>query len=180
MIDPAAGYLLIGALALLFLGASGHKWRALAEFEAVLANYRLLPGAVTPTFKWLLPLVEAAVGLALLVPATRPGAALVGAALLLGYAAAITINLRRGRLDLDCGCGPRSERRSIAAWMVVRNVALAVLLSVAAAPWALRPLGAVDALTVAGGIAIEVLLYLSIDELLGRVRPRVLALRRPA
>lgn len=181
MIDPAAGYLVAGSLALLFLSTSWHKWRLPAEFGVVLANYQLLPSGTVRVGQWLLPALETAVGLALLVPAARSLGALVGAGLLVAYGAAIAVNLHRGRLDLDCGCGPRTERVPIAGWMVLRNVALAILLVVTSVlPWTQRSLDAIDALSVIGGVAIGALLYLSIDELLGRVVPRARALRRPA
>jgi hypothetical protein len=181
VIDPTAGYLATGGLALLFLSTSWHKWRAPGDFALVLANYRLLPPSTIPFVGRTVPALEGLTGLALLVPSTRAAAALVGCALLVSYAAAIAINLHRGRLDLDCGCGPRSERVPIAGWMVVRNVVLAAtLVLLASLPWFERPLDAVDVLTLGAGIATEALLYLAIEELLGRVAPRARALRRPA
>jgi len=63
------------------------------------------------------------------------GASAAGAALLLAYAAAIAINLQRGRRDLACGCGGPHERRPIAAWMVWGNLLLAGLLGAVLLPW---------------------------------------------
>jgi hypothetical protein len=94
------------------------------------------------------------------------------AALLLLYAAAIGVNLHRGRHDLSCGCGGPDERRPIAAWMLGRNLLLATLLGAAALPWATRALQGADFLTVAGGMGVAALLYMSADRLLGQVAPR--------
>ncbi|MBS0374160.1 MAG: methylamine utilization protein MauE [Proteobacteria bacterium] len=176
-LDPGFGLLLVAAFALLFGEAGWAKARARAEFAAVLANYRLLPRLLVPPLSFAVPALELGVAIALWFPATRPRAALAGAALLLVYAAAILVNLARGRRDLDCGCAGPAERRPIASWMVVRNLLLATLLAVAALPWGARPLEAVDALTAVAGLAVAVCLYLALDRLLGVIAPRAAALR---
>jgi hypothetical protein len=170
MIDPAIDTLLAGAFALLFASAAVHKARAPAHFAEVLRAYRVLPAGLHVS--WLVPLLELAVAAALLLPGTRVAAALSGAALLLVYALAMAVNLKRGRRDLACGCGGAHERRPIGAWMVWRNLGLAGVLCTLALPGVLRPLQAVDYLTVAGGVAVAALLYMSADRLLARVAPR--------
>jgi len=170
MLDPAIGLLLTGAFALLFASAASHKVRDLPVFAEVFRAYRLLPERLN--LAWLVPLTEAAVVVGLLVPATRMLAAGLGAALLLVYALAMGINLARGRRELSCGCGGPSERRPIAAWMVVRNVLLAAALLLSSLPWGLRPLQAVDFLTAGAGVAVVALIYMSLDRLLGRIAPR--------
>jgi hypothetical protein len=177
MIDPDVGLLASGGAALLFAAASWHKWSAATQFEAVLRSYRLLPDAAVAPLAWLIPALELGLALGLLSAATRRPSALVGAALLLAYALAIAINLGRRRIDLDCGCAVRHERRPIALWMVIRNLLLAAALAASVAPWGVRPLGAVDALTVGGGVVIAALLYGAIDRLLGQVMPRAALLR---
>jgi hypothetical protein len=87
--------------------------------------------------------------------------------LLLGYAAAIAINLRRGRRDLACGCGGPDERRPISAWMVWRNILISLVLAVALEPWASRPLSFTDGVTIVFGLLTVALVYLSADRLLG-------------
>ncbi len=176
-LDPGAGYVLVGALALLFAQAAWHKWRALAQFGAVLEAYRLFPAPLLLPLRLLVPACETAIALLLLPDATRSAAAAAGAALLLAYAAAMAVNLRRGRRDLDCGCAGPAERRPIAAWMAWRNVLLAGLLALVGQPWMQRPLGATDLLTVAGGVLVLVLLYAALDRLLGQVLPHVAAWR---
>lgn len=178
MLDPAVGVLLVGCFALLFASAALHKLRAPAQFAAVLRSYRVLPEAATPLAP-LVPFVELIVALGLLVPAARSGAALAGAVLLGAYAAAIGVNLRRGRRDLACGCGGPDEARPIAPWMVARNLLLAALLAGTLIPWQGRPLLATDALTVGAGMAVATLLYAATDHLLGRVAPRAALMRGP-
>ena len=170
MLDPAIGALLLACLALLFAAAALHKLRDLPHFTEVLRAYRVLPeGAVR--LAPVVPLAELAVAAGLLAPGLRSGAALGGVALLLVYAAAIGVNLARGRRDLACGCGGPDDARPIAPWMVGRNLALALLLTATLLAWRERPLSSTDALTVGGGTLVATLLYVCLDRLLGRVAP---------
>jgi Methylamine utilisation protein MauE len=174
MIDPAIGALLAGALALLFVSAALHKLRSLAQFAAALRAYRVLPQALAG-FAWLVPLLELTIGAGLLARSSRPGACVAGAALLVVYAAAIAVNLQRGRRDLACGCGGPNERRPIAPWMVWRNLLLAALLGALLLPWSARPLDAADGLTIGAGTAVAALLYMSLERLLaGALRAALL------
>jgi Methylamine utilisation protein MauE len=179
-LDPDLGALLILGMALLLVTAFWQKQRHLPDFQAVLEAYQLVPRALVPLIARVLPAGELGLALALLWPPMRSVAALTVAALMLTYASAIAINLRRGRLDLDCGCAGASDRRPIAGWMVVRNLLLAAGIATASLPWSSRALEPVDALTVAGGLVIAVLVYLASDQLLGQVMPRGAALRRPS
>jgi hypothetical protein len=175
MLDPAIGTLLLGCFALLFASAALPKLRAPAHFGEVLRAYRVMPDRAA-RLALLVPLFELGVALALLIPPARAGAALAGAGLLLAYAAAIAVNLKRGRRDLACGCGGADEARPIAPWMVARNLLLASSLAATLLPWQSRELQATDMLTVAGGMAVATLLYVSLDRLLGRVALRARAL----
>jgi len=177
VLDPAFGYVIVLGCALLFAHAALGKWRHIAEFRQVLANYRLVPAALVAMLGILVPAAESAVALLVLAAATRALAAAAGAVLLLGYAAAIAVNLRRGRYDLDCGCAGPADRRPIAGWMVWRNAVLALALAAATLPWSARPLGWTDAATVGGGLAVLVLVYAALDRLLGQVMPRTAVLR---
>jgi uncharacterized membrane protein YphA (DoxX/SURF4 family) len=178
LIDPAPGLLAAAAFALLFATAAWHKWRGLPQFTAMLGAYELLPRALLPLAAPAIALLESILAGGLLLPVARAPAAMVAAALLIAYAGGIAVNLHRGRRDLDCGCTGPLERRPIAAWMVWRNVLLALGLGTLAMPWDARPLQAVDALTILGGLAAVTALYSTADRLLGQVMPRSAALRR--
>ena len=176
MIDPAIGALLAGAFALLFVSAALQKLRSPERFAELFRAYQVLPEGVA-RLAWLVPALELITGVALLARRSRVGASAVGAALLLGYAAAIAINLQRGRRDLACGCGGPEERRTIAGWMVWRNLVLAGLLAAMLLPWRARAMTAADAVTIGAGTAVAALLYMSLDRLLGRVAPGTALLR---
>src|SRR5438309_1938327 len=114
MIDPAIGALLAGAFALLFIGAALQKLRSPERFAELFRAYRVVPDGVA-RLSWLVPVLELTTGAGLLAGGSRAGACAVGAALLLSYAAAMAINLQRGRRDLACGCGAPGERAGAGA-----------------------------------------------------------------
>lgn len=162
--DPAAKGAVIGALALILLGAAWHKLSEPNMFLSALAAYRLLPQGLLDVAARGIPLLEIALGAGLLVPATR-SLALVGVALLmLGYALAIGINLARGRSYIDCGCGGAAHPLS---WgLVVRNGVLATAALAASGATMDRPLDWLDAVTVVLGVLAFFVTYLMADELL--------------
>jgi len=178
LLDPVFGYLIVTSAALLLASAGGHKLRAFQRFKETLEAYRVLPSAVARRMAWLVPCLELTVAMGLLCEPTRRAAVLAAIGILIAYAAAIALNLARGRRDLDCGCGAAHDRRSIAAWMVWRNLLLASGLGLCALPWSARRLDLSDFLTLAGGLAVCVMLYSAIDRLLGDVAPRTHAMRR--
>lgn len=126
------GSLAAGVLvALLFLAAGIDKLRHHDLLPGVIANYRLLPGALVAPAAWLLPPVELAVAAGLLLgpPAGLglwPVLAAIG--LLLLFAAAMAINIVRGRRHIDCGCGHAGLRQQLGWGQVLRNIMLAAAL----------------------------------------------------
>jgi hypothetical protein len=167
MLDPAIGILTIAAIALLFASAGVHKLRDIRRFDEIFTAYGVLPLLTRMHLSRLVPVLEVGVATGVLVDSCRPYAVAVGVILLLAYAAAIAVNLRRGRRDLACGCGGPDERRPIAAWMVWRNVFIALVLAGMLTPWTSRPLTFTDGVTIAFGLLTIALIYLCIDQLLG-------------
>ena len=166
--DPAIAALIVACIALLFGSAALHKLRDLQRFDAIFAAYGLIPLRTRLRLSRAVPAVEGLVAAGLLFDVARKPAAVVGIALLLAYAAAIALNLSRGRRDLACGCGGPDERRPIAAWMVWRNILIASVLTVVMLPWGPRPLVLTDGVTIGCGAAACALVYLCLDRLLGR------------
>jgi hypothetical protein len=168
MLDPVIGSLIVGCFVLLFISAATHKLRDLNHFAEVFAGYGIAPLAHRRWLSRLVPLLEIIAALGLLVPASRAAAAAAGAVLLLSYAAAIAHNLRAGRAAIDCGCGGLDQRRPIAAWMVWRNLLLALLLGLAMLPWSTRALEWTDGVTLGFGLLAIALLYSCAERLLGQ------------
>ena len=174
-LDPALRATLRGALALLWLAAASHKLRAPARFRDALAGYQLVPATAVRAVAALLAALELAIALALIAPGTGAAPALATGALLALYAAAISINLRRGRRAIDCGCGARPQ--PLGEGLVVRNAVLIAIALAAALPANGRSLVWLDAATVAGGAAALAALYAAADATLGN---HVRALRAQA
>jgi hypothetical protein len=165
--DPIAG-----ALALILLTAAWGKLSARHDFMLAVEAYELLPERLVPAFVLAYPLAEVAAGLLLLPPATRPAGALLGALVVAAATAAVAVNLLRGRLVLDCGCGGLSGRQPISWWLVARNAVLVAAFLVLAAPAAGR-FAAIDPVGAIAGTLAASLLYAAADQLLAnRLRMR--------
>ena len=127
LMDPLLDLTIAWALAVLFAASTAHKLVALGEWPGVVRNYRVLPQALAGPAAAMLLIAGAVTAAALFWPATRRIGACAAAAQLILFAAALTINLRRGRSSIDCGCFGSRLRQGISAWMVARNVGLALL-----------------------------------------------------
>jgi len=167
MIDPLFSRVLAVAFALMWMLAAWHKLSAREEFGAALGEYRLLPPALLPLAAVLVPACEVLLGIAWLA-APPAGPAVLTAALLLLYAAAIAINLLRGRVHIGCGCGFGGTGKDLPLswWLVGRNLLLAGLALAAAWPARERPLGAYDGLTLFLALAAGAVLFAGASQLL--------------
>lgn len=154
------------AISVLLASAATHKLRTPARFAKQLADYQLLPDALVRPGARLIPLLELAIAFALLVPLSRGWAALSAASLIALYAAAIGINLWRGRRDIDCGCAGPDQAQPLRPILLLRNsvlVALALLASVA--PIA-RDMTVFDGFVTLASAAVALLIYAAADGLL--------------
>jgi uncharacterized membrane protein len=118
-------------VALVYLAAALGKMRHWAVFQGVLANYRLLPDPLVGSFAYVLPPFEALLGAALLFGVLSPWAEAAAAVLLLLFAAAMGINIMRGRRHIDCGCFQSALKQTLSWVLVARNGVLALLLGLA-------------------------------------------------
>src|SRR5262249_2316758 len=155
--------LIIFWVALLFAGAAIHKFRDLRRFEEIFAAYGLMALPARLRLARAVPVLEVLVAVGLLLEVSRTGALAVGIVLLLSYAAAIAVNLSRGRRDLACGCGGPDDWRPIAPWMVWRNILIAAAAAASLLPWSPRPLAPTDLVTIGFGTAAGALVYLCLD-----------------
>lgn len=121
-------------LATVFALAGVAKLPRRAEFEDAVRSYRLIPDAYVRPIARGLPLFELGCGLLLMLGlGTRIVSGLL-AVCLVGFAAAISINLARGR-RIDCGCFGTVTEKEISWRTVARDVVLlALALLVIAAP----------------------------------------------
>jgi hypothetical protein len=164
--DPALTWTLVLALSILFVASAAMKFADLDQFAAALENYRILPRVLLAAATWAIPGLEAMAALGLLFAATRAGASLVLAALIVIFTGAIVINLARGRREIDCGCFGPALRQKLSGWLVARNAMLFAAVAAVAAPAQVRPLEIMDFVTVIFGAATLVVLYASMNYLL--------------
>jgi hypothetical protein len=154
------------SLGLVFLVAAVQKalgWRLL---PGVIANYRLLPGwAVLPAAA-LLPPLELLLAIGLLSAQAQPWPELAAIVLLLLFAGAMAINIARGRVHIDCGCGQAFLAQHLSRPLVARNLVLVALLLPSLVPPAPVPMPALLSAVAAGlGFFLLYLLFNLLDAL---------------
>jgi hypothetical protein len=149
-------------IGLMLAGAGIAKLSRRETFRDAVAAYRLLPLPLVEPAALALPVAEIAIGLGLIAGVWMAGTAVAGAALLLVFAAAIAINLLRGRTDVDCGCDPTATPKPIAWNMVWRNLGLVALLLACLAPAPALSLDLSLAAAATGGLAFLLFFILSL------------------
>lgn len=167
-LDPAISIAVSAALCLLWVSAGVQKLIHPGHHRAALANYELLPQSWVFPASVLLPLLEIAIGFAVVVPALATIGASSSIVLLGIYTLAVSINLARGRRDIECGCGGPALRQSLSGGLVARNVFLIGTSAVVLVPPAQRPLVWVDFATVVGAVAVAGLLYTAANQALAQ------------
>ncbi len=145
------------SLSYMFALSAVHKLGNTEQFQQVLADYKLLPPALIPLLSRVLPVIELLTAIGLLVAPLRPLALAAACALLLTYALAMSINIARGRSDIDCGCHGPHRSQKIGVWSVVRNISLIVLILLQWKYSALLPFSAASWGVAWGGTALVTL-----------------------
>jgi hypothetical protein len=111
-------------LGFVFLFASLPKLAAPRDFARAVANYQLVPHALVRHVARWLPALELVAATCLLAGVAIPVVAALASALLLVFAAAVTITLLRGRV-IECGCGGLAAPKRIGPGLVARDLVLA-------------------------------------------------------
>jgi len=141
-LDPIVDFMLRGGLAAILALAAVHKLRDRGTFEGQLLAYDLLPEAMVHGASRAIPLIELAAALFLMMRSAH--ASLTAAAIFFIYGVAMTINLARGRRDIDCGCGGPDGKQSLHPALVVRNLVLTICALMVSWPVAARPMSWLD------------------------------------
>jgi uncharacterized membrane protein YphA (DoxX/SURF4 family) len=107
----------------LFVFAAWHKIAVPHDFAVDVATYDLLPLALVNVVAVVLPWIEVAAGLLLLLGTRVRAAALLVAAMMAVFLAALVLALARG-LDMSCGCfaSQGAETDPISLGTVVRDL----------------------------------------------------------
>lgn len=113
------------ALAAILLLGAFDKLRDFRAFESAVAGYRLLPSTIHRAFAVTFVAAEGLGGVLLLSWSGSVAGAALGLATLAVAVMGLSVNLVRGRTDIDCGCGGVSTSGSgLSWWLVVRNAVL--------------------------------------------------------
>jgi hypothetical protein len=129
----ADGYLVIFSRALIgviLLAAGALKIPAPAAFAKIIIGFKLVPRLFHLPLAYVLPALECTLGVALLLSIESSyevmarWASLPASVVFVVFAAAIGINLLRGRRDISCGCFGVRESDKITWGLVWRNLLL--------------------------------------------------------
>jgi methylamine utilization protein MauE len=161
-IDPLVILIACGVLICVFVRAIWHKLSDYGVFKASFADYEILPQNLIPPAALILLLAEATIVAGLIIPLTRPAAAVGAILLLVLYGGAIAVNLRRGRYMIDCGCGGPGQ--GLSWFLVARNSILAVIAALAAAAPAARGITISDAVILGMSVVTVWLLILATEQ----------------
>jgi len=118
--------------AILLALAGLHKLLHGDVFRKALAGYGLLPSRLVRPVSILLALVELVVAITLLASAALAWTAGAAALLFAMYGFAMALALWRGQGQFGCGCNWGKQQDALQGWMVVRNLAFAILLLIIA------------------------------------------------
>jgi hypothetical protein len=170
MLDPLIIKTIAVGLGLMFLLAGYHKLAEAAQFRVTLLEYQVIPESLVAPISRIVPIIEILLGGAWLVGYYQAGLTATASALLLGvYALAISINIYRGRVHFDCGCGfgGKSENEQfLSGGLVLRNVLLIVAALATLMPATSRELGFSDYLTLIVALLAMTLLFGAANQLL--------------
>jgi len=153
------------AMAAILAQSAWHARKNPSRHAAAVAGYKLLPYRAIPAAAWAFPLLSFAAALLLPWHETARAGLMLAMMLISLFTVAIAINLRRGRLHIDCGCGG-AEGQHISRGLVIRNLVLLAMLAAslpAPVSHAIEMAPFIVALGGAGGIAA---LYFATTQLL--------------
>jgi hypothetical protein len=156
-------------MAAIFLQASLHGFRDWPAYAAIVENYRLLPPSQARLAARVLPPAELAAAVLLLVPASGFFGPALGLLLMATFTLAVAVNVARGHVRIDCGCGG-ADGQQLSAPLVGRNLLLCALLGVALAAPVTDVFGAAFAVGVLGAAGFLVLLYFAANQLMANAQ----------
>lgn len=109
-------------LGTIFLSAGWAKLAKIDKHAAIVKGYRLLPSRLLVPFVWFEAVAECLVGGLFFTGFYLRVSALIAACLLILYCIGITINVLRGRTEIDCGCGGVIGNHRLSMSLVFRNL----------------------------------------------------------
>ena len=113
------GRIILGSV---FLWACWDKIIHPEAFALAIANYQIVPEQIANIGALILPWVELACGISLVINRWAHGGALIAAALMLVFMGALGYNMFRG-IDVNCGCFTLDEQAPGNMWLyLIRDI----------------------------------------------------------
>jgi uncharacterized membrane protein YkgB len=170
MLDPLIVEAISIGLGLMFIVAAYHKLNDNTQFRVTLIEYQLLPEALVKPASRIIPIVEMLLGGSWLFSFYQSSVTAIASCTLLGiYAAAVGINIYRGRVHFDCGCGfgrRSGQEQFLSGGLVLRNIVLIAAALLTLAPTGTRAIGFGDYLALAATLLVLALLFAAANQLL--------------
>ena len=184
MIDPALQALISIAFSMLFFLAGAHKLSNTGQFQKVVRDYKILPMSAVRAFAAAIGLTEVCLGVGWLITQTAL-VPLLSSFIISLYVIAISVNLFRGRVYIDCGCSFNSFAGSIDSvnqhlsfGLVLRNFALIIIMLLSIMPPLERALGIIDYLHIGIALISIIFIYQATNQLLSN-RSAIDSWRKP-
>jgi hypothetical protein len=170
MLDPLIIKAISIGLGLMFLFAAYHKLSDGPQFRITLLEYQVIPEALVAPASRIIPVIEILLGGSWLLAYYQQGLTAIASAALLGvYAFAIGINIARGRVHFDCGCGfagKNDNEQYLSGGLVARNLALIAAALLTLLPAGTRSFGFGDYVTLLAALLAGALLFGAANQLL--------------
>lgn len=166
--DPLFSQIAALGMALLLCTAALHKATRNVRFRQVLRDYRVVPVSTVHLFAVFVPAVEFFLAVCWLLHIELALAAIATIGLLASYTLAIAVNLLRGRVFIDCGCGfGRSKGgQPISTTLLFRNGLLMSIAALPLMPVTARVLHATDYVVAAAVLVLSLLLFSASTQLI--------------
>ena len=168
-LDPVVAWAAQGLVGAVLCAAAWHKLRKPQEFAGVLRDYRVLPVRLAAAVAPIVAPIELLIAGGLWIDAVHFWAVAAGAALLAVYAAAIGLNLARGRREIDCGCSWGGASQPLSSWLLFRNAVLLAALGLALAERTSRDPSFPDVAVAAGSVVALTVCYRAFETLVGNL-----------
>jgi hypothetical protein len=152
-------------VAVIFALAAIHAMREWTLFGGIVEQYRIVPPWLAMFIARILPPFELLAASALVVPQMGRTGAMLGLCLMAMFTGAIAVNLARGRVSIDCGCGGASGQK-LSMGLALRNLVVTAGLVIA---WVAPAKGTVDGMTTIGVICASlalIALYFAANQLM--------------
>lgn len=166
--DPLVGQIVALGMTVLWVTAAIHKVTNFVRFRQVLHDYKVLPPFAVAPISVLVTTGELLLAGCWLFRVRLDLVSIATIVLLATYTVALAVNLSRGRVFIDCGCGfsGSDEGQTIAPALLVRNGLLIMIAAIPLLPVSTRSLQAVDYLVAAAVLVVSLLLFAASSQLI--------------